>query len=282
MPRRSTTRRWRSSTPHSTAAAAIHHNVGGLAHARGDYAAAEAPARRAVVLDEALLGPDHPTAAADKAALAPILDELGQTDEAERLLRQALGTFERVLGPADHEVGVTLANLGALLQRRGAPADAEALHRRALAVKEGALGELAPRARDDAIEPRDDPARDGPPRGGGAATAPRTRGRRAGSRARPPQPRCPSREPGRSPAGVARPAASRARPTSYSAAKRSRRLRQRLGRGLRPASRISSIRFHSSSPMPSTRRLDHQVRVALRVARRCRRCPARSSGRSSR
>lgn len=42
------------------------------------------------------LGDDHPTVAANRAALAAILDALGNSGAAEVLLRQALGVFERV------------------------------------------------------------------------------------------------------------------------------------------------------------------------------------------
>ena len=123
-----------------SALASVQHNIGGLAHARGNHAAAEAPSRRAVELRERALGPGAREVAADRAALAAILDELGRGAEAEALLREALRVFERELGPDDHEVAVTLANLGAILQRRGELGAAEDLHRRALAIKERTLG----------------------------------------------------------------------------------------------------------------------------------------------
>ena len=36
-------------------AAAVHHNIGGIRHARGDYAGAESPARHAVAINERAL-----------------------------------------------------------------------------------------------------------------------------------------------------------------------------------------------------------------------------------
>src|SRR5439155_25419661 len=63
--------------------ASLLHNVGGLEHARGEYAKGEAPARRSVELRERALGADHPAVAADVAALAAIVDGLGRHDEAE-------------------------------------------------------------------------------------------------------------------------------------------------------------------------------------------------------
>ena len=124
--------------------ASLYHNLGGLAHARGDFAAAEAPARRSVEIREATVGPDHLSTAADRAALASILDALGSSEEAEVLLRAAIEVFERELGPDDYEVAVNLNNLAAIEQRRGRLDVAEELYRRALAIKRAVLGPGSP------------------------------------------------------------------------------------------------------------------------------------------
>jgi tetratricopeptide (TPR) repeat protein len=94
--------------------ATLLHNLGGLAHARGDYAAAEAPARRAVEIRQAPLGINHPTVAADRAALAAILDALAQHEDAGALLEDALRTFECTYGPDHYEVAITANNLAAI------------------------------------------------------------------------------------------------------------------------------------------------------------------------
>ena len=120
--------------------ATLLHNIGGLEHARGNYARAEPPARRSVELRERLLGPDHPSVAADLAALAAIVDGLGRHDEAEALYLRALDTFERVYGPDHYEIAVNLNNLAGVRQAQGRVADAEALYRRALSIKETLLG----------------------------------------------------------------------------------------------------------------------------------------------
>jgi tetratricopeptide (TPR) repeat protein len=120
--------------------AAILHNLGGLAHARGDHAGAEAPSRRSVELRRRACGDDHPEVAADLAALAPILHGLGRDDEAEALLRQAIDVFERSFGPAHYEVAFNQGQLAGLVFRRGRLDEAEALYRRALAQLEGLLG----------------------------------------------------------------------------------------------------------------------------------------------
>ncbi len=90
------------------------------------------------------LGDEHPDVAADRAALATILDAAGKTAEAEALLRDALSAFERAFGPDDHEVAVTLNNLAALLARTGLPEATQPLYRRALAIKERTLGDHHP------------------------------------------------------------------------------------------------------------------------------------------
>ena len=73
--------------------ATVLHNMGGLAHAAGRPADGEPAARRAVTIREASVGADHPTAAADRAALAAILDALGRHEEAAEMLEDALAVF---------------------------------------------------------------------------------------------------------------------------------------------------------------------------------------------
>jgi tetratricopeptide (TPR) repeat protein len=123
--------------------ASLYHNLGGLEHARDNYVAAEPHARRSVTLRRATV-PDHPAVALDEAALAAILDGLGQRQEAEVLLRSALGTLERAPAAHLHERAVALNNLAALRYRLGDLDEAEALYRRALAIKRELIGGDAP------------------------------------------------------------------------------------------------------------------------------------------
>ncbi|MEU6285791.1 tetratricopeptide repeat protein [Streptomyces sp. NPDC047028] len=120
--------------------ATIWHNIGGLAHARGDYGAAEAPARCAVALRVQALGLHHPAVATDRAALAPILLELGQLDEAEALLCDALGIFESAYGADNPNYAIALGNLATLTHQRGDHTAADVRYRQALTVLERALG----------------------------------------------------------------------------------------------------------------------------------------------
>ncbi|MEU0785385.1 tetratricopeptide repeat protein [Streptomyces sp. NPDC006173] len=137
-----------SDTVDDVGLADIYHNIGGLAHARGDYAAAEAPARRAVAIRERALSPTHPEVAADRAALAPILMGLGRLEEAEVLLRDAMATFETAYGPAHYDYVIALGNLAALIHQLGRHETAEDLYQQTLNALEKSLGpehpDLAP------------------------------------------------------------------------------------------------------------------------------------------
>jgi tetratricopeptide (TPR) repeat protein len=122
------------------ARATLEHNLGGIEHARGNFARAEPHARRAVRLRTALVGADHTAVAADVAALAAIVDARGRLGQAAALYRRALAVFARALGPTSLEVGLNLACLAAVEQRRNARGRARALYRRALAIQERVLG----------------------------------------------------------------------------------------------------------------------------------------------
>jgi Tfp pilus assembly protein PilF len=102
--------------------------------------AAEAQARRAVALREAALGADHPDVAAQKAALAAIVQQTGHLDEAEALLREALRVLVDAHG-ADHlQVGICRTSLGAVLHRRGRLDEADWQYRVGLALREQCAG----------------------------------------------------------------------------------------------------------------------------------------------
>jgi len=122
------------------ALATLAHNLGGIEHARGNFARAEPHARRSVTLRTALVGAKHPAVAADVAALAAIVEARGRLPEAAALYRRALAVFSRVLGPRSLEVGLNLACLAAVEQRREAPRRARSLYTRALAIQERVLG----------------------------------------------------------------------------------------------------------------------------------------------
>jgi len=118
------------------AEATLLHNVGGLCHARGDFAGGEPPARRAVELREAHLGPDHPATAADREAWGALLEGLGRLAEAEQAYASSLATFEAHQGPHSLEAASSLAALGSVQHAQGRLDDALASYRRALAIRQ--------------------------------------------------------------------------------------------------------------------------------------------------
>jgi tetratricopeptide (TPR) repeat protein len=101
---------------------------------------AETLYRRAIALDEASLGPDHPFVAINLQNLADLDFDRKRFAEAESLYRRAIAIREKSLGPEHPELAITLNNLGALYRVQGRYAEAEPLYRRALAIREKAFG----------------------------------------------------------------------------------------------------------------------------------------------
>lgn len=108
--------------------------------ARAEYAEAEPLYRRALAIEEKVLGPDHPEVASDLNNLALLLWDTNRASEAEPLYRRALAIAEISLGPNHPEVGRALNNLAQLLQASNRLQEAESLMRRALAIGEKTLG----------------------------------------------------------------------------------------------------------------------------------------------
>jgi len=114
--------------------ATLRHNLGGLAHSRGDLITAERETRRALELHAASHGPVHPDTAGDRGQLAAILSELGRHAEAERELRRTADDFAAACGPDHVEVAIAHTALGAALHRVGRLDEADAAYRAGLAV----------------------------------------------------------------------------------------------------------------------------------------------------
>jgi tetratricopeptide (TPR) repeat protein len=133
---------------HTARAAAVYHNLGGLAFAQERHADAERLARHALCLSRRSLPPAPLRVAADRGMLGAIVAANGRLDEAEALLRDALATFERRLGPSHREIALALGNLAEVRRARGDDAGALAHAQRALRIGEHTLGpghpELAP------------------------------------------------------------------------------------------------------------------------------------------
>ena len=101
---------------------------------------AKALLERALVIDEAAYGPDHPGVARDLNTLANILRQLGQLDGARLLQERALAIDEAVYGPDHPGVARDLNTLAWILWRLGQPEAARLLQERALAIDEAVYG----------------------------------------------------------------------------------------------------------------------------------------------
>jgi tetratricopeptide (TPR) repeat protein len=120
--------------------AGLLHNLGGLAHSRGDAAAGIPLAEQGLALRVGALGTRHPDVARDNNALGALYHLAGRYHDAGRAYQVALGVFEDCYGPDHFEVGMTCANLAVLNADQGHLRAAEALGRRALRVLEAELG----------------------------------------------------------------------------------------------------------------------------------------------
>jgi tetratricopeptide (TPR) repeat protein len=113
--------------------------LGGLSRAKARYAEAEPLLRRALVVNEKSLGPDHPTLASRLNNLANLLHDTNRLAEAERLYRRAL-KIEESQGPDHPTLATRLNNLATLLNDTNRLTEAESLYRRALAIWEVCYG----------------------------------------------------------------------------------------------------------------------------------------------
>jgi tetratricopeptide (TPR) repeat protein len=89
---------------------------------------------RALAIDEAVYGPDHPTVALNNLAL--ILRNLGQPQAARPVQERALAIAEAAYGPDHPDVATRLNNLAQILQDLGQPGTAQQLQERAQAIAE--------------------------------------------------------------------------------------------------------------------------------------------------
>jgi tetratricopeptide (TPR) repeat protein len=101
---------------------------------------AEPLMRRALGINEASLGRDHPNVAICLNNLAALLHATNRLGEAEPLMRRALGIDEASYGKDHPNVAIRLNNLALLLQATNRLGEAEPLMRRALAIDQASYG----------------------------------------------------------------------------------------------------------------------------------------------
>jgi CHAT domain-containing protein/Tfp pilus assembly protein PilF len=107
-----------------------------------EFTDAEPLYRRALAIQERVLGPEHPMVATVAINLALLLATKKDKNyvEAEALYRRALAIQEKVLGPEHPGTAAALTALGAFYFDKGDYLGAESFHQRALAIREKALG----------------------------------------------------------------------------------------------------------------------------------------------
>ncbi|MCP5142293.1 MAG: tetratricopeptide repeat protein [Chromatiales bacterium] len=119
--------------------------LGVLYWAQARHREAEAVMRRALEINGAHFGKEHPELAIDLNNLAQLLKTTNQLAEAEPLMRRALEINEASYGESHPKVATHLNNLAALLMATNRLAEAEPLMRRALVIDEASYGESHPR-----------------------------------------------------------------------------------------------------------------------------------------
>ena len=149
--------------------------LGSLFYAKSRYAEAERLYRRALAIDEATLGPDHPDVAIRLNNLANLLKATNRLAEAEPLMRRALAIDETSYGPDHPTVAIRLSNLAELLHDTNRLAEAEPLIPARARDRRGELWAGSSQGRDPPQQPRSIAAGHEPARGGRAFDAPRAR-----------------------------------------------------------------------------------------------------------
>ena len=115
-----------------------------LLHRTSRLGEAEPLMRRALEIDEAASGEQHPSVAIRLNNLAMLLKDTNRHEEAEPLMRRALEINVAAFGEEHPSVAIRLNNLAMLLKDTNRHEEAEPLMRRALEIDVAAFGEQHP------------------------------------------------------------------------------------------------------------------------------------------
>ena len=107
---------------------------------RAQFAEAKEMYERALEIDEAEYGPDHPDVAIDVNNLGLVLKALGDMEGAKKMFERALVIGEAAYGPDHPQVAIYVNNLGLVLQDLGDMEGAKKMYERALAIDEATYG----------------------------------------------------------------------------------------------------------------------------------------------
>ena len=129
---------------HSTLVALASNELATLLHRTNRLEEAEPLMRRALAIDGAVFGKQHPVLATRLNNLAQLLKSTNRIEDAELLMRRALAIDEAAFGRQHPNVAIRLNNLACLLQDTNRIGEAEPLFRRALKIDVAAFGEHHP------------------------------------------------------------------------------------------------------------------------------------------
>jgi CHAT domain-containing protein len=115
-------------------------NLAALLRKTERLAEAEPLMRRALAIEEAAVGPDHPRVAVHLNNLAQVLVASGRAAEAEPLMRRSLAIDETRFGPNHPNVARNLNNLAQLLKDIDRMEESEPMLQRALTILESNYG----------------------------------------------------------------------------------------------------------------------------------------------
>ncbi|MDP2896514.1 MAG: FxSxx-COOH system tetratricopeptide repeat protein [bacterium] len=114
--------------------------VGVYLWGRAEFREAKAALERALSIDEAAFGPNHPEVATHVNNLGNVLEALGDLKGAKKCCERALSIDEAAFGPNHPNVGRDVNNLGTVLRDLGDLKGAKKCCERALSIDEAALG----------------------------------------------------------------------------------------------------------------------------------------------
>jgi len=119
-----------------TDAAALWNELGYHLHTLADYAGARAAFERALAIDEATFGPDHPKIAIRVNNLGSVLQDLGDLTGARAAYERSLAIWRAAYGEEHPRVATAHNNLGGVLYVLGDLTGARTAYERALAIFE--------------------------------------------------------------------------------------------------------------------------------------------------